>query len=293
MMLRSGWLATALVLSACGAGAAPTDYKPPLVTLHGTGPGLGTNGNNNPDLRIAIVWTSGVNADGFPHRVAQDVSWIRTGATSFDIAMTHRPPDEVLQNGPVTGRIIAYHDLNHNQQLDFASITDTAFTDQVVAFDPDLVVTYNEIDGDGSITLAEAGNPVSTITLYGSTAPSLTCSLLDWIPRSEFEAGRHSFEHDLNVGPWREEIIYYLTATCPDNVPPPTTTNLSCDVPATVPHLFDASYTTQPSDFIANTCGPLMRVCQGSYAQNASPPPGWPCPCDPTKYTCGDGNLDL
>src|SRR5262245_24995199 len=166
MTRLAAWIAAPLAcVMACGTGATPDGYRPPLATLRAS---VGGGGDTpaNADLRLALVWVAGVTPDGFPRRVAQDVAGRRVAPATFEIAITERPPDEVLQDGPVNGHLLAYHDLNHNHQLDFATITDAAFTDTLVAFDADLTIQYNEIDGDGAITVN--GMPATTpITLYG------------------------------------------------------------------------------------------------------------------------------
>jgi hypothetical protein len=268
---------------------APPAGPPALATLHATIPDANL-AQPDPDLRIAVVWTVTAQTDAFPRRVAQETTWTRTDATSFEISITQAPPADFIQDGRASGRLLAYHDLNHNQQLDFTSVTGAAFTDELVAFDPDFKITYNDQIA-GQATFDFGGS--TTVTLYGDASPRLSCGLLDWIPRAEFEAGRHLAGHDLNVGPWREEILYNFTAECPDAAPPAPTTGLLCDLPTEVPQQYTASFTTKPSDFVANTCGSVMRTCQRSYPQGTPTPAGWPCPCDPAKYTCALGNLDL
>jgi len=285
------WLALSMVgIAGCGSGAVPDGYRPPIATFRGT---LGSGGGSSlsPDLRMAVVWTSGVTPDAFPHRVAQEVTWTRTAPATFEIAITERPPDEVLQDGPVVGHLLAYHDLDHDGHLAFATKTDTGFADQLVGFDPDLELDYNEIDGDGAITIRRFNTPPGedpasmALTLYGSPAPKYTCHLLDWIPTFALEAGGHLFAHDLNVGPWRYEEVYG-TFDCPGNVSPPDTTALVCSVDA-----YTAIQYAQPSEFVANTCGPVVRFCDVKHARNTPLPADWPCPCDPSKFTCVDGGI--
>ena len=273
---------TALGLAACGTGATPDNYKPPIATLHGSGAGLGTN-SNNPDLRIAVVWISGRTADNFPRRIAQDAAFTRTGPTAFEISITERPPAEILQHGPIDGQVLAYHDLNHNHQLDFAKVTDTKFADELVAFDADLRIQYNEIDGDGQITVKGQDTP-APITLYGSTDPAMSCHLLDWIPRGAFEASRQLLEHDLDVGPWRHEIVDNFV---PCNGAEHTNTSaVSCDIaPA-----YDASWAAVPSTFIAEDCAELIRVCHEDGSNVSSQPL---CPCNATNHRCVTDKMQL
>jgi hypothetical protein len=275
-----------LSLAACSSGAVPDDYRPPIATLRGSG-GLGTAANNT-DLRLALVWMSGLTADNFPNRVAQDVAWKRTGPTAFEVMITDRPPAEVLQDGPVSARLLAYHDLNHNQTLDFASITDDAFTDELVAFNPDQQIEYNEVDGQGAITV-DGMNSSTPITLYGSTAADTSCHLLDWVPRFAFEAHRQSVADGLEMGPWRYEIVNRFVE-CPEDAVPPDTTTIGCGIPAPTPptpsFMYYATWAAPASDFISNTCGSVLRTCRRTRLEGVPVPDAWPCPCDPSKYRC-------
>ncbi|HMG22792.1 MAG TPA: hypothetical protein VK607_15770 [Kofleriaceae bacterium] len=289
------WIAAPLLwLGGCGTGATPDGFKPPIATLHGEG-GIGSGtGSASSDLRLALVWNAGHTADGFRRRIPQDVGFVRTAPATYDIAITERPPDEALENGPATARLLAYYDRNHNHTLDFASVDDDAFTDQLIGFSPSTFIRYNELDGDGAITVNDM-DTTTPIKLLGSTAASNSCHLLDWVPRFAFEAGRHgtNSSDDIMVGPWRSEVIYDFE-DCPDDTPPPDTSRLACDPASGPPSVaFYASWNAHASDFITATCGQVIRYCQRGRSFGNPPPANWPCPCDPTKYTCGYSMLDI
>lgn len=100
-------------------------------------------------------------------------------------------------------------------------------------------------------------------------------------------------DNDIEVGPWRTEVLYDFEP-CPDDTPPPATTHLACEPVTGPPSLtFYASWPAGASAFITQTCGEVIRYCQRGRPFGGPVPASWPCPCDPTKYTCGYAMLDI
>ena len=93
-------------------------------------------------------------------------------------------------------------------------------------------------------------------------------------------------------GPWDGEVF----PLCHSHVPPAGAT-VACQPefgPNTPVHQYQyfTSWSAPASTFVQETCGPVMRFCEG---RRSDPNAGgdWPCPCDPTKYRCVAYQLDI
>ena len=117
----------------------------------------------------------------------------------------------------------------------------------------------------------------SPLTLQAHADPADSCHLLeDWRPYFEY---LHVFGGS------------GCAAACPGNVVPAQTAEISCDIPAPA-YPFHALAIAQTSSFIAQTCGMVIRACEGWRTDPNAPGP-WPCPCDSSKYDCTDSEGQL
>lgn len=290
-VLRS-FVAGAL-LGACGV-AAPTDYRPATATIHGV-----LNVDEAPPgashIRAALVWESSETT--VPNRPlrAQNVR-LTADWPAFTIGIDAVPPDEATISGESSrwarGRVIVFRDVNQNDALDFTSIQADWFEDELVAFPHRDYVDYWESNGpsgqSAGFTVAGSDEADASLPIIFnlSRRASASCHLLDWMPRSAHEAAQHSHPDPTtgDQGPWDLERIM----ECDDVVPPPGTERVACDPINALHPDFMASWSAPTSPFVANTCGPVMRICQRRRDIHQPAPAGWPCPCDPTKYACVD-----
>jgi hypothetical protein len=130
--MRLGW--TALLVAACDA-AAPPNYNPTLLTIHGR---ITTSAiETTPQVRVALVWLSVQPGQG-AFQYAQDVGVQSQFPAGFLIDVTTLPPDatidkffpeqrqSVMQQGMdpdmqwAQGALLVYEDGNGNGTLDVA-----------------------------------------------------------------------------------------------------------------------------------------------------------------------------
>jgi hypothetical protein len=287
------------LVSACSESPSGGDDQPDnaIARLRGT-----LDGETQIDiegLRVAIVWIGDGHDSTKRPWVPQEVEVVSitpTWPAQFELAITDPPPAGAMhfQIGYSQARLVAYRDLNGNGQLDWTPVTADAFVDRVVAYNPGLVLWYFD-DGGLKLMLPGSGDlldPTTPITMLERSALRASCHLLDWMPRSAFEAGKHSYPDpdEGDQGPWDHEGA----VECPGGQPPADVTHLACDeTPGPGDYQFWASWTTQTSEFVSSVCGPVMRIC---WTNRPDPSVGgpWPCPCDAqTQATCGRWQSDL
>jgi hypothetical protein len=294
--LLTAALAAAL-LAGCG-DSMPVGFKPPLATLTGTiavtlPPPAGA------EVRVALLWATNTDSwadKSIKHFVAQDVAV--TGVTwpaQFQLAITDLPPDNAIEFGAAGGQVIAYRDLNHNGQLDFTPPDAEHFVDEVVAYDTGLVIWYFDPSTGFTPGFSTSQGSIDTpITLTEQPLAS-SCHLLEWeLSSSDGPAG---------PGPWGPNAGVTHMNYCPgspvqltadgtgteltdhDGHLPAETTELYCQ---SDDGFYEARWTPETtSAFVLETCGAVIRTCNGLRDGSATPPPAWPCPCDPSLYTCG------
>lgn len=255
------------------------------------------------EIRVALAWMA---TDLDPSQrpwVMQDVAIVHMSDTwppEFELAITEPPPAGAVhwQLGYSQAKFVAYLDNNHNGKLDWTSIDAAAFNDEIIAYHPHLNLVYEDNGGlklitpDSNGELVDASTPIK---LLERSTPRDSCHLLDWTPRFAFEASRHSYPNpeEGDQGPWDNQAF----PKCVTNVPP-AGASVACQPEFGMPmypvnqYQYFTSWTTAPSAFIANTCGGVMRFCEG-YRPDPSVGGDWPCPCDSTKYSCVDYQLDI
>jgi hypothetical protein len=297
--------ATGALLAACDDEApAP---RPVLATLSGT-----ISATEPPpadaEIRVALLWATNSKSwedKSIKHFVAQDVavtavSWPAT----FQLAITELPPENALDHGAAGGQVIAYRDLNHNGKLDFTPPDADHFVDEVFAYDSDLAVWYQDPDMNPGLTpgFSTSEGSIDTPITLTERPLAASCHLLEW-ELSDPANG------PAGVGPWGPNTGVGHMNYCPesptqltadgvgveltdgDGSPPPETTELACQVFSGPPDqpagFYEARWSPEnTSAFVLATCGTPVRSCNSLRASNDTPPPAWPCPCDPARYTC-------
>ncbi|HLL20775.1 MAG TPA: hypothetical protein VK427_01530 [Kofleriaceae bacterium] len=243
-------------------------------------------------VRVALGWNAPVDTEHRPW-VTQNVEIVRAGTSwplELELAITEPPPAGAVNYGGYSqAKFVAYVDRDGNGQLDWTPVDAAAFTDEIVAYHPQLYLWFFD---DGALKLMMPGSsalvePSTPVTLLDRSDLRSSCHLLEWTPRFAFESQRHIHDaSNRDQGPWVREDF----PTCRFDVPP-TGATVACQ-PGFDMFAYYTSWTTPTSTFIAETCGPVMRFCRG---EQTDPPDGgdWPCPCDPTKYRCVDYQLQI
>ena len=300
-------LVIGVAVTACGDGGGDREWAPNSV--HGViapdkrlPSALVAPEQIDPaDIRVALAWFA---ADPDPsHRpwVTQDVEikhMSNTWPPDFELAITEPPPAGAVhyELGYSQAKFVAYRDNDGNGQLDWTPADATQFNDEIIAYHPQLYLWFYD---DGGLKLmlpgsSEPSDPATPITLLERSDLRSSCHLLEWTPRFAFEAQRHSYPNpeEGDQGPWDHQAF----PRCLSNVPPDGA-RVACqpDFGSPIPvhqYQYYTSWTTTPSSFVADTCGPVMHFCEG-YRPDPSVGGDWPCPCDPAKYTCVDYQRDI
>jgi hypothetical protein len=294
VLAASALLVWSWVCAACGA-AAPSDYRPPFATIHGTLQ-ITTVPVDPQEIRVALVWQADLGIERVGRLRVQDVPVSRNWPAQFEIDVVDLPPSDAVrtdQSGHehATASIVAYRDRNRNEELDFTPVDADGFVDELIAVHGDEALIYLA-DPRPSLVLynpergwADLSTP---ITLYGVEDPETNCHLLEWLPRSMFTSVRSV---PGTMAPWPIDP----PLECPEALPPTATTEISCTLYPNETR-YVAAWSTQPSEFVQATCGAVMRACTRTLRADELQPRGWPCPCDPeqpaAQYVClGPGEL--
>ena len=297
-------LAAAFLLAACGS-SMPDDHKPILATISGTiaaTPSITETPPSEGEIRVALLWAT--NSDSWQdkhikHFVAQDVAITAVSLPAqFELAITDLPPENALDHGAGGGQVIAYRDLNHNGKLDFTPPDADHFVDEVVAYDSELVVWYFDPETHPGFIpgFSTSKGPIDTPVTLTERPFAASCHLLEWELNDPIDG-------PAGVGPWGPSSGVGHMNYCPespvylppgaagvelgdgDGSPPPETSELFCDPPPQGQG-YEAYWVPEvTSAFVLETCGPVERTCHALRASDVVPS-GWPCPCDPQKYTC-------
>jgi len=304
-MLRRPSLPFLLLLGACNAADGPSG---PLPAGHVRGTiELDTRTSSlvapvppDPsDVRVGLAWFAEPGDPAQRPWVLQNVPIVSHSDSwpmEFELDITEPPPPGAIhyQLGYSQAKFVAYRD-NGNGSLDWTPIAADAFIDSVVAYHPHLALWFFD-DGGLQLMLPDGGGalspPDTPITLLERSDERSSCHLLDWLPRFSFQASRFSYPDpdEGDQGPWD---VFTFPACPADALPPPGAT-VACEPSGTASqYQYYASWTTsEASAHVRDTCGPLMRVCEGRRADPQAPGP-WPCPCDPAVYTCVDYQLGI
>ncbi|MEP6861062.1 MAG: hypothetical protein ABJE66_10600 [Deltaproteobacteria bacterium] len=211
------------------------------------------------------------------------LSWPMT----IDAIVPERPTYDPYWSSPSVGyrpgRLIAYIDGNHDDELDFTPIDANDFTDRIIAYASGTTINYyTTVDVFAQNVQVPNVGPTDMpidqpLELLQRTDLAESCNLLaDWEPYTAYESVFGGIPLDANQrGPWDFEAA--SDSPCPGNVAPAQTAEVSCDAGASQWH---AQEVAQTSTFIAQTCGKVMRVCEGGDSTPS------PCPCDATRYYC-------
>ncbi|HEY6036296.1 MAG TPA: hypothetical protein VIV58_18595, partial [Kofleriaceae bacterium] len=211
------------------------------------------------------------------------LSWPMT----IDAVLPQRPTYDPYYSSPSVGarrgRLVAYIDGNHNDQLDFTPIDADAFTDRLVGYTAgNEIHYYTTVDTFSQNVYVPNAGPTDVpvdqpLELLARAELAQSCNLLlDWEPYTAYVSVFGPIPLDPNErGPWDFEAS--SDAPCPSNAVPADTGEISCDAG---PQQWHAMSVATTSAFIASTCGMVTRVCEGSLTAAD------PCPCDSTKYFC-------
>ncbi len=282
-------LAGAVLLGACGQGAMPEEYRPPVATIHGR---LQiTEAPADPEeIRVAVVWRADLGLQQVRHLVAQDVAVTTSWPAEFTLDLVDPPPPEAIRpqvGGARMGgaNIVAYRDGNHNGRLDFTPIDSDSFVDELIATNSTVALIYSEQPGQPTLSLStsEGSNlDLATTSIVLNAIPSArsSCHLLEWLPRFAFDEFTPAPKPS-DPWPFDEPL------NCPNDVPPIEARKVAC-VPPSPDAMYMSSWTAEPSTFVKNACGAVMRMCARRRDTSLPPPPGWPCPCDPNRFECVD-----
>ncbi|MFT3698780.1 MAG: hypothetical protein QM831_36880 [Kofleriaceae bacterium] len=288
-------LAVAAVLVACTSShpasppdAVPPDSAPAGVALHVTVDGDGSIDPTTVNLAIVwfrdpAVWPARLLEPQQVRITSHSLSWPMTIEAVIPEAPTYDNYYSSPSVGARPGRLVAYIDDNHDDQLDFTPITAAAFSDRLIAYSTGTsIVYYTTVDSFAqSVNIQNVGPTERTIDqpmeLLAHTDATQSCNLLaDWEPHSAYAATFAGIPLDPNDGgPWDREAA--SDAPCPGNVAPADATAFSCDAGF---YDWHAEAFAQPSAFISSTCGAVSRVCRGGGAEPS------PCPCDTGMYQC-------
>jgi hypothetical protein len=302
-------LAAVLATGLCACGdTAPTEEPPvPLAVLSGT-ISVESPPPADAEVRVALLWATNSQSwadKSIKHFVAQDVAVTAvTWPAQFQLAITELPPENALDHGSAGGQVVAYRDLNHNGKLDFTPPDADHFVDEVVAYDSNLAIWYRDPDMNPGFTpgFSTSEGPIDTPITLTERPLAASCHLLEWELSEPIDgpAGVGPWGPDTGVGHMNycPESPVQLTAdgvgtelTDGDGSPPPETSELACQTfgdPTGQPAgFYDARWSPETtSAFVLETCGTLVRNCSSLRTTGGTPPSGWPCPCDPAKYTC-------
>jgi hypothetical protein len=284
-----------LVLAVSGACASQDprfDGSPtPSSLLRGV---LQLRHDRPPDVRVAIAWRVPRGVEQRQRLVTQDIAVAQTWPMLFALDLAEPPPDAMrLRDGAepprATANVIAYRDDNHNERLDLTPLDAGALVDPLVAVAGNLTlgyvadeVTLRHIDTSARFELCDAdqspacGAIAAPITLHEVTDARTSCHLLEGLPQFVID--------ELASPPQRTDPWSVDLPLCPADAPPAEATRLACASGASERYV--ASWTAQPSAFVQNLCGPVVRICERRRDTSQPPPAGWPCPCDPTKFAC-------
>lgn len=296
-----------LTLGACGAETG-ADIDQPLPAGHVRGTmELDTRTSalvapvppDPSEIRVGLAWYADPAGDPTARPwVLQEVPIVSHSDAwpmEFELAITEPPPEGAVHYplGYSQAKFVAYRD-NGNGELDWTPIGADAFIDSVVAYHPHQYLWFFD---DGGLKLmmpgeSELSPPETPITLLERSDERSSCHLLEWTPRFSFEASRRSYSDpdEGDQGPWDTQGF----PLCPADVLPPAGATVACE-PTGGPSRYQY-YTSWPatdaSAFVSETCGGLIRTCEGRRADPEAAGP-WPCPCDPNVYRCVDYQLNI
>jgi hypothetical protein len=297
-------IAAAALLAGCGE-SMPSDQRPVLATIRGT---LQVEpSTSDAEIRVALLWLiyddSSVDQNS-KHFVAQDVPVTSvTLPATFELAITDLPPENALYHGTAGGSVIAYRDLNHNGQLDFTPPDADHFIDEAVAWDDELWIRYVDPELNPGYTpgFSTSKGSIDTPVTLSEVPMVASCHLLEWDLKQPENAGPGPWGPILSVGmDYCPESPYSIPPGGAgvelgdgDGSPPPETSEVYCEESFgssdPVAQVYTAYWVPEhTSDFVLATCGPLERSCHEGRDLSVMPPAAWPCPCDPSRYTCRD-----